>query len=116
MAVGEKRRGEERRGDDGEGVDWNGRSDAAPSRHSREHALGEPPPSRRRGRRKNKILGFLLLCSCFSMNGGFMWAARDLRLGPKFKLGRIILPGIIFSRDCPKWMNPSEFRPISVKS
>lgn len=95
MAVGEERRGVEGRR---WGMSWLEREIR---RHtftswSRARALGEPPPSRWRGRRKNKILGFLLLCSCFSMNGGFMWAARDLRLGPKFKLGWIILPGTIF--------------------
>ena len=74
------------------------------------------PPSRRWGGRKNKILGLLLLRLCFYMYGGFMWAARDLGLGRKFKLGRIILPGTIFSRAYPKWMNSTEFRPISVES
>jgi len=45
-----------------------------------------------------------------------MQAARDHGLGRKFKLGRNILSGTIFSRACPKWMNPTEFRPNSVES
>jgi hypothetical protein len=45
-----------------------------------------------------------------------MRVARDLELGRKFKLGRIILSGTIFSRACPKWMNPTEFRPNSIES
>ena len=45
-----------------------------------------------------------------------MQAARYHGLGRKFKLGRNILSGTIFSRACPKWMNPTEFRPNSVES
>ena len=45
-----------------------------------------------------------------------MQAARDHGLGRKFKLGRNILSGTIFSRAFPKWMNPTEFRPNSVES
>ena len=113
--IGEERSG---RGDEGEGMNWAG--DPSPrflvAGTRARNALGAPPPARRTGGRKNETLGFSLLCLCFYSYGGLMQAARDHGLGRKFKLGRNILSGTIFSRACPKWMNPTEFRPNSVES